>query len=77
MDVNIQRAMDLFIQKLNELKAAAAAKGARVGVYRAGGQVTIDGRSYEAVLVSDTYYSDGQIVYVVLSQDGAKAVLLG
>ena len=40
-------------------------------------QVLVDGRYYPAEWAVDADVDDGQDVYVIISEDGAKAVIVG
>ena len=42
-----------------------------------GTQVLVDGRYYPAEWAVDADVDDGQAVYVIISEDGAKAVIVG
>ena len=42
-----------------------------------GNQVLIDGNFYPAEFATDVDVDDGQDVYVIISEDGAKAVIVG
>ena len=42
-----------------------------------GNQVLVDGRYYPAEWAVDADVDDGQDVYVIISEDGAKAVIVG
>ena len=42
-----------------------------------GTQVLMDGRYYPAEWAVDADVDDGQDVYVIISEDGAKAVIVG
>ena len=42
-----------------------------------GTQVLVDGRYYPAEWAVDADVDDGQAVYVIISEDGSKAVIVG
>lgn len=42
-----------------------------------GNQVLIDGNFYPAEFATDVDVDDGQSVYVMISEDGSKAVIVG
>jgi len=77
MNIYIQEAINLYIQKINEYKNSAEAKGIRTAIYMGNGQVSLGGVMYEIEMASDVNLRIGQVVYVALNQAGTKAVVLG
>lgn len=73
----IQQVVNLYIKTIMGYKAAADAKGIRPAVYVGGGQVSLNGRLYSIDLAGDIHLYPNQIVYVALSQDGQRAVIIG
>jgi hypothetical protein len=77
IDMYIQQAINLYVQKIKKYKDAAEAKGIRTAIYQGSGRVSLGGVMYNIDMASDVSLRYGQIVYVALNEAGTKAVIIG